>query len=512
MKKNNLLGFSMAVAVLALFISNAESAPARSKRPAKSVKVVDYDDGAEEDGDYSYEAPAKRWAENKWYLFGGLDLGYSEYGAYTPATEGKRSGFDGGIRALLAVYWPKWVVDGGLGYTYLSNSGTNVDGSTTKVTTRAGYLDFSPRYRFNQSWQLGPELQYWLTGDNGLNPDANTAIKNNSAWIGLQLMYEWMSDDNKMRLGARWEMPINVENRTVNVFQAFFQIGFSVFDSKRSDDDYTPRRRNEQINDRDLENAEAYTAPSDPLPIATPEPTPEATPWPTPEMPMIKPQLGYHAYKAKVGEDARVNPSVFKDNGVPVTSCTASPPLPMWATLDTTNCVVSGTPTEVMAPQRYTITATNEQGQSSDAQLVLSVGAGAKPKEERVVLTLDVNDLPFAFDSARLPKYNADRVREVGRFLGEHKNMWKSISVEGHTDERGSNEYNNKLSAARAQTVKQLLSEGGAPGGRIKAVGYGERKPKVKGHSEKAWAQNRRVELVFKGVKDVVIIRDALKH
>ena len=430
MKKNH-LGL-LSVIVLSVFLTTAEAAPQRTTR--KPVKIVEYDD--QQDDDYT---PRSSVRENNWYLFGGLDLGFSEYGAYAPTTEGKRSGFDGGIRALLARYWPKWVLDGGLGYRYISNSGTNSNGDQIKVTTRAGYLDLSPRYRFGKGWQFGPEFQYWLTGDNGMNPDPTNTIQNNAALLGAQLLYEWPGDENKFRLGARWNTTINVAQRSVNVFQAFFQIGFTIFDGNH-DEDREPRHRNEQVNDRDLERAETYVAPADPLPIATPWPTPEATPWPTPEEPL---------------------------------------PIP--------------TPEQTPWPTPVPVVA-------------------APKAQERLVLTLDVNDLPFAFDSARLPKYNADRLREVGRFLGEHKNTWKRLDIEGHTDERGSNQYNDKLSLARAQTVKQLLGEGGAPSAKMKAMGYGERHPKSRGHNEKAWAQNRRVELVFKGVKDVVIMRDALKR
>lgn len=508
MKKNHLP--VICLTLLTFLISNVDAAPARTGKKARAVKVVDYDDSEDEAPASTFKRP---WKENNWYLFGGLDLGFGQYGAFTPATEGSRSGPDGGVRVLLARYWKKWIVDGGAGYRYLSNSGKNADTTETKVTSRIGYLDLSPRYRLSQNWQIGPEFQYWLTGDNGLNPNPNSTEKNTSAWIGLQGMYEWMNDDTKYRFGARWQTPVNVEGRSVHIVQAFFQFGFSVFDSSSNEEEY-PRRRNEQLSDRDLENAEAYTAPADPLPIATPWPVaPDPTPWPTPEMPVVAPTLSYNRANGKVDEPLIVRPSVFRDNGVPVTSCYADPTLPAWATLDTTNCVVTGTPTGVMAPAVYNITATNESGQTATAQLVLSVGAGKPKPQERVVLTLDVNDLPFDFDSARLPKYASDRVREVGRFLGENKAKWRQLEVEGHTDERGSNAYNDKLSKARAETVKQLLSEGGAPGGKIKAIGYGERRPKVKGSNEKAWSKNRRVELVFRGVKDVVIIRDALnKH
>jgi outer membrane protein OmpA-like peptidoglycan-associated protein len=54
-----------------------------------------------------------------------------------------------------------------------------------------------------------------------------------------------------------------------------------------------------------------------------------------------------------------------------------------------------------------------------------------------------------------LPKYNRDRVQEIGRFLGERKEDWNSLIVSGHTDEQGKKSYNIKLSKARADTVRQ---------------------------------------------------------
>jgi outer membrane protein OmpA-like peptidoglycan-associated protein len=258
-------------------------------------------------------------------------------------------------------------------------------------------------------------LQYWLSGDNGLNPDVFDNTSNNAFMAGLQVINEWPSDNNRFRFGGRWLTDLNVTGRSAHVFQVFFQIGFSVFGGGRPD---TPRRI-EQINERDLEQASAYTPPVDPLPIATPEPPPPSDPLPIP------------------------------------------------------------TPAPI-------------------------------PKA-KVVMTLDVNDLPFDFDSARLPKYNMDRVREIGRFLGEKQSAWKSLTVGGHTDNRGKADYNRKLSKARADTVRQLLGEGGAPLDRIKTVGYGASKPKAKGSNEAAWSKNRRVELEFKGVKDLRIIQNAFE-
>ncbi len=442
MKINTKLGLWIAVVAGITTLSLASAAPVRTPKKAQAVKSETVDEAIDEQADVEAPVPKIHRKERSTYLFLGADLGISSYSAYNPAVEGARSGFDGGIRALMAFYIQKhWVIDTGFGWQFMSNSGTNIGGDQTKVSSKNFYFDLSPRYRFNKNWQLGPEFQYWLGTDVGLNPystttDQPTADSNTSKWIGLQGMFEW-TDSNKYRIGARYMTSLGVPQRTVNVIQIFFQIGLPLFGSNAISDEERPVRKfREQVSEGDLEKAEVYTPPEDPLPLATPEPVPEATPW------------------------AEMTPSA--------------------------------TPEPTPAPE---------------------VIPTPKPRaQEKLVMTLDVNDLPFEFNNAHLPPYHSNRVKEVGHFLGEHKGAWRELVVSGHTDERGSNEYNNKLSLTRAQTVRQLLIKGGAPAARIKAVGYGKRKPIDKRHSEKAWTKNRRVELDFRGVKDVMLIRDALQR
>jgi peptidoglycan-associated lipoprotein len=68
------------------------------------------------------------------------------------------------------------------------------------------------------------------------------------------------------------------------------------------------------------------------------------------------------------------------------------------------------------------------------------------------------------------------------------------FTIEGHADERGTEEYNMVLSQRRASSVRNYLVSQGVAGGSLDTVGYGENKPAVDGHSEAAWATNRRVE------------------
>jgi len=71
------------------------------------------------------------------------------------------------------------------------------------------------------------------------------------------------------------------------------------------------------------------------------------------------------------------------------------------------------------------------------------------------------------------------------------------VRVEGHTDERGSAEYNLALGQRRAQAVVSVLKSYGVAERQIDVISYGEEKPKVKGHNEAAWAQNRRVDIQY---------------
>jgi peptidoglycan-associated lipoprotein len=69
-----------------------------------------------------------------------------------------------------------------------------------------------------------------------------------------------------------------------------------------------------------------------------------------------------------------------------------------------------------------------------------------------------------------------------------------TVTVEGHCDERGSEEYNLALGDRRASGVKRYLVDLGVPSSRLRTVSFGEAKPAVVGHDESAWRYNRRSE------------------
>jgi peptidoglycan-associated lipoprotein len=101
----------------------------------------------------------------------------------------------------------------------------------------------------------------------------------------------------------------------------------------------------------------------------------------------------------------------------------------------------------------------------------------------------------FDFDSNEIkPEYNAvlkAHATELSR------NASVRVRLEGHTDERGSREYNIGLAERRAQAVRRSLMLQGVAEGQLSTVSYGEEKPAQSGSTEAAWAKNRRVEIVY---------------
>ena len=77
------------------------------------------------------------------------------------------------------------------------------------------------------------------------------------------------------------------------------------------------------------------------------------------------------------------------------------------------------------------------------------------------------------------------------------KNATLTVTIEGHSDERGSPEYNIGLGERRAQAVRRALLLQGVAESQLSTVSYGEERPAVPGETEEAWAKNRRVELTY---------------
>lgn len=99
----------------------------------------------------------------------------------------------------------------------------------------------------------------------------------------------------------------------------------------------------------------------------------------------------------------------------------------------------------------------------------------------------------FALDSASL---DAGARATLDGQMACFQAQAAQIRVEGHCDERGTTDYNLALGQRRADTVRKYLVTGGVSAGRITTTSYGEERPVDAGHSESAWAANRRVEIL----------------
>lgn len=82
-------------------------------------------------------------------------------------------------------------------------------------------------------------------------------------------------------------------------------------------------------------------------------------------------------------------------------------------------------------------------------------------------------------------------------YLTSHPNT--KVVLEGHTDERGTREYNVALGERRSKAVAQYLSLLGASASQIENVSFGEERPAAEGSDESVWGKNRRVEIVYQG-------------
>jgi peptidoglycan-associated lipoprotein len=107
----------------------------------------------------------------------------------------------------------------------------------------------------------------------------------------------------------------------------------------------------------------------------------------------------------------------------------------------------------------------------------------------------NVKDVFFNYDKSNI---RADEVNVTDRdaqFLAQHPNI--KVMVEGHCDDRGSEEYNLALGVSRANSLKQSLVQQGVSDNQIKTISYGKEKPFCSLDNEQCWQQNRRDHIVF---------------
>jgi len=101
----------------------------------------------------------------------------------------------------------------------------------------------------------------------------------------------------------------------------------------------------------------------------------------------------------------------------------------------------------------------------------------------------------FDFDKSEVKSEYRSIVAAHAAYISAHSSA--RVTLEGHTDERGTREYNLGLGERRGNSVSGLLSAAGAMGTQLDVVSYGEERPVCRVSDENCWWQNRRVEIVY---------------
>lgn len=146
-----------------------------------------------------------------------------------------------------------------------------------------------------------------------------------------------------------------------------------------------------------------------------------------------------------------------------------------------------------------TITGSGSGASSSDSATTSAAGSGSAwaghPLDNPDSL-LAKRTVYFDFDESVILDQDRPILEAHAQYLS--LNPGAAVTLEGHTDERGTREYNLALGERRSIAVRQFMSLLGASGQQMRTLSYGEERPAATGHNEEAWALNRRVVIVYR--------------
>lgn len=158
------------------------------------------------------------------------------------------------------------------------------------------------------------------------------------------------------------------------------------------------------------------------------------------------------------------------------------------STIPTTNGNTTGTTTTAIDPYA----SIDQRGGSS-----LGVTDANRPLLAKRVVHFD-------YDSSDLSQTDYQTLQAHAQYLNANANS--KVALVGHTDERGTREYNMALGERRAKSVAAFLVSNGVRATQLEAVSYGKEQPIALGHDESAWSQNRRVEINYEAVPPLLSV------
>jgi len=146
-------------------------------------------------------------------------------------------------------------------------------------------------------------------------------------------------------------------------------------------------------------------------------------------------------------------------------------------------------PPELREPEEKRITRVDSTG---DVQTQVT---GKREDKKDITPPSSLGSFYFDLNDAKIKPEHMRLVEDHARKLAANRKAL--LRIEGHADERGPDGYNKVLGMKRAAAVKQALTSKGVKAQQLKLVSYGKSRPKVKGHDESSWAENRRADLIY---------------
>jgi len=157
---------------------------------------------------------------------------------------------------------------------------------------------------------------------------------------------------------------------------------------------------------------------------------------------------------------------------------------------------IAGVSPMTSGPASTQPTAQSETPPRAGDQQIASTATGARPAPSEFVGVRDLVDIHFDFDKYAIRPRDAEILDANARWLRANANTL--VLIEGHCDERGTEEYNLSLGDRRAKAaIDYLVAQGIAPA-RMVTISYGKERPQCADHNEACWAKNRRAHFLVK--------------
>ncbi len=206
---------------------------------------------------------------------------------------------------------------------------------------------------------------------------------------------------------------------------------------------------------------------------------------------------------------AKVTPAAPPQPSAPTATLAANPSVVMhgqsttlsWQTSNANQVTIVGlgtlppTGSRTVVPGEsitYTLTAQGPGGtKDASARVTVNqpVASVAPSPSDEDLFARNVKDVYFDYNVASIRTDEVPVTQQDAAFLAQHPNIY--VMIEGHCDDRGSEEYNLALGTSRAESVKQTLLQQGVSASRIKTISYGKEKPFCNEDNDQCWQKNR---------------------